>query len=190
MRARMGLKLADIDVEHREVLLKDKPAALLAASAKGTVPVMVLTDCNVLDESLDIMRWALAQSEKGAPLLQLNETSQKFIQDNDLSFKSWLDKYKYADRFPELPQAYYRGQCELFLQQLEQALSAHAHLNGDTPTLADYAIFPFIRQFAAVEPDWFAAAPYPKLRDWLCAHLQSQLFNVIMQKHPVWVPES
>jgi len=186
MRARMAIQLAGIKVELREVLLKAKPEAMLAASAKGTVPVLVVCEGQVIDESLDIMHWALAQNASSQQLLQISQQNQVLMQVNDSTFKTWLDKYKYADRFPEHSMAYYREQCEQFLRALEQALLAFPYLHSTHPSIADYAIFPFIRQFAGVEPNWFTTAPYPRLRDWLQAHIQSTVFHDIMEKHPVW----
>jgi glutathione S-transferase len=186
MRARMALHYSGIEVEMREIALKAKPAAMLAASPKGTVPVLVLGDGRVIDESLDIMRWALAQHD---PQEWLQDAAQSLvlIAENDGTFKQALDRYKYAERFPEHPQAVYRTQGEGFLVQLETALQGHAHLLGASPRLADIAIFPFIRQFAAVDPGWWETSPYPALRAWLEHWVGSGLFDGIMQKHPVWI---
>ncbi len=187
MRARLALACAGIALEQREVLLKNKPQAMLDASAKGTVPVLVLPDGQVIDESLDIMLWALQQHDPKHWLTHQDQ-AMPLIQYNDQSFKPWLDKYKYADRFPEQPQAYYRGQGEAFLQRLETQLNQQAFLHDNHPTLADYAIFPFIRQFAFVDKLWFEQAPYPKLQAWLHHLLHSPLFEKIMVKHPIWLP--
>jgi glutathione S-transferase len=186
MRARMALHYSGIEVEIREIALRQKPAAMLAASPKGTVPVLVLPDGTVIDESLDIMRWALAQHD---PQAWLNDAarSEVLIAENDGSFKQALDRYKYAERFPEHPQQTYRAQGEHFLSQLEIQLQQHAHLLGAEPRLADIAIFPFVRQFAAVDPMWWEASPYPALRGWLAHWVESALFDSIMQKHQVWV---
>jgi glutathione S-transferase len=186
MRARMALHCSGIEVVIREIALRQKPAAMLAASPKGTVPVLVLSDGAVIDESLDIMRWALAQRDPQAWLKNVTD-SETLIAENDGSFKQALDRYKYAERFPEHPQQTYRAQGERFLSQLETRLQQHAYLLDAEPRLADIAIFPFVRQFAAVDPAWWEEAPYPALRAWLTNWVESALFDSIMQKHPVWV---
>lgn len=186
MRARMALHYSGIQVRIREIALRQKPAAMLAASPKGTVPVLVLPDGQVIDESLDIMRWALAQYDPQG-WLQDAAQSLMLIAENDGTFKQALDRYKYAERFPEHPQIVYRAQGEGFVAKLETALQAHAHLLDASPRLADIAIFPFIRQFAAVDSAWWEASPYPALRSWLEHWVASELFDGIMQKHPVWV---
>jgi glutathione S-transferase len=186
MRARMALHYSGIEVVIREIALRQKPAAMLSASPKGTVPVLVLSDGAVIDESLDIMRWALAQRDPQAWLKNVTD-SETLIAENDGSFKQALDRYKYAERFPEHPQQTYRVQGELFLSQLETHLQQHAYLLDAEPRLADIAIFPFVRQFAAVDPAWWEDAPYPALRSWLAHWAESALFDSIMQKYPVWV---
>jgi len=158
---------------------------LLDASPKGTVPVLVLKDGQVIDESLDIMLWALNQHDPES-WLQNQENALTLIQENDSIFKTWLDKYKYANRFPQQPQVFYRTQGELFLQKLETNLHQFTFLLSNQPTLVDFAIFPFIRQFSLVDKHWFDQAPYPKLQAWLTYHLQSDLFEEIMLKQPLW----
>jgi glutathione S-transferase len=179
MRARMALRYAGIDVEIREISLKEKPPELLAASPKATVPVLILSDGSVIDESLDIMRWALKQHD---PDNWLIKDSTALIEENDSSFKRALDRYKYAVRFPEHPQESYRAEGELFLAKLEQRLQQHAYLFGDAPCMADIAIFPFIRQFAGVNSVWFEIAPYPCLRAWLNRLVTGELFLRVMEK--------
>lgn len=181
MRARMALRYAGISVETREVVLGDKPRHMLAVSPKGTVPVLVLPDGKVIDESLDIMAWALAQQDPDGWLTD-NRLFQELITENDGSFKRALDQYKYATRFPEQSAEVYRQQGERFLARLEALLSEHAYLLSEKLTQADVAIFPFIRQFSMVDRDWFAEAPYPHLRQWLAGLLASELFNAVMQK--------
>ena len=187
MRARLAITYAGIEVEHREILLKAKPQAMLNVSPKGTVPVLVLEGGQVIDESLDIMLWALQQHD---PKDWLSHQAQALtlIDINDNTFKPWLDKYKYAERFPEHSKAYYRKQGETFLQTLETLLAQHTFLHASQPSLADYAIFPFIRQFAFVDKTWFEQT-YPKLQAWLSQHLQSSLFEKIMAKQPLWIQE-
>lgn len=190
MRARMALSYSGIRVELREVVLRDMPATLLGCSPKGTVPVLLLKDGRVIDESLDIMRWALAARDPDHWLLvdaatQLADING-LVDRNDQYFKQQLDRYKYAERYPEQPAAEYRRASELFLQQLEQRLAGAAWLCAGRMTLADVAIFPFVRQFAFVDKPWFDAAPYPRLQAWLDGLLESALFQGVMQKYPQW----
>lgn len=182
MRARMALWAADIKPEVREIALRDKPAHLLQISPKGTVPVLQLPDGTVLEQSLDIMHWALGQRDPFGWLQLAGEPATQLIAINDGSFKQALDRYKYPDRFPEQAQSVYRQQGEQFLQRLESALRQQAYLLGDQASIADVAIFPFIRQFAAVDADWFNSSPYPKLRTWLAGWVESPLFAAVMQK--------
>jgi glutathione S-transferase len=182
MRARMALSYAGIAYQLHDISLKDKPAGLLAVSPKGTVPVLVLPDGRVLEQSLDIMHWALQQHDPSRWLDIDNDGSQALISENDGAFKQALDKYKYASRFPEQSAASYRSQAEVFLCKLEQALQDRPFLSGAHLSLTDVAIFPFIRQFAAVDANWFAQATYPKLQAWLQARLESSLFLGVMAK--------
>jgi len=185
IRTRMAIAYSGMQVELREVVLKDKPIELLQASPKATVPVLILPNGAVLDESRDIIQWALTQHDPNGWLQHQNDT---LIHTNDESFKSALDRYKYAERFPEHNQAYYRAQGEVFLQTLESYLEQQAFLTGDDISITDIAIFPFIRQFAHVDWAWFEASPYPQLQRWLQYHLQSNLFLSVMQKYPTWQP--
>ncbi|RMT82918.1 glutathione S-transferase [Pseudomonas viridiflava] len=185
MRARMALRYAGCQVAVHEVSLKAKPADMLERSPKGTVPVLVLAN-RVLEQSLDIMHWALAQNDPDDWLL-VNDPSghqqiDKLIDENDHVFKLHLDRYKYAVRYPEQPPEYYREMGEVFLHTLEQRLQMGAYLMGERRTLADVAIAPFIRQFCFVDPDWFADSPYPALRGWLQRFLDSELFEAVMRK--------
>lgn len=187
MRARMAIWAANIEVEVREISLREKPAHLLQISPKGTVPVLQLPDGTVLEQSLDIMQWALAQNDPQGWLNADSEAVNALITKNDGDFKKALDRYKYPDRYPEYTQAFYRGQGEQFLQRLETALAQHDYLLGDKPSMADVAIFPFIRQFAAVDAEWFASSPYLRLRAWLERWLESPLFAEVMQKFPTYI---
>ena len=189
MRARMALRYANIDVEIREIALREKPAHMLAVSPKGTVPVLVLASGEVFEQSLDIMDWALARSDEEAWIVQ-DQEGQKLTADliatNDGAFKKALDKYKYAIRFPENPPDVYRAQGEAFLQRLESLLQQNAYLCRNAVSKADAAIFPFVRQFSMVDETWFETANYPALKAWLNVLLHSQFFIDVMQKHPVW----
>jgi len=187
MRARMALWAADIQLEVREVSLREKPAHLLQISPKGTVPVLQLTEGTVLEQSLDIMLWALAQRDPQGWLNADRDTIVRLIAINDGDFKKALDRYKYPERYPEQPQVFYRQQGEQFLQLLEAALQQHRFVLGDSASMADVAIFPFIRQFAAVDAGWFAGSAYPQLRAWLNGWLESALFAQIMQKFPTYI---
>jgi glutathione S-transferase len=187
MRARLAIAYADVAVELREVELCNKPQAMLLISPKATVPVLQLENGKVLDESLDIMLWALQQNDpeywlKAASL----NNAQALIRRNDESFKYFLDRYKYADRYPAYSELYYRQQGELFLADLESLLTQSAYLCGEHFSLADAAILPFIRQFCAVDPAWFKASPYPALRQLLNHFLASSLFEQVMTKYPCW----
>ena len=188
MRARLALHFAQQAVEHREVVLKDMPQQMIDISPKATVPVMQLPDGTVIDESLDIALWALEQQDPSNLLGSLAQLSDmlSLINDNDNDFKSWLDQYKYADRYPEQTPEYYREQGELFLEKLENRLSHHPYLFGVEIRLADIAIMPFVRQFAHVDKKWFDAADYPFLQNWLQSWLASDSFEGIMHKHPKW----
>ncbi|MDX8380755.1 MAG: glutathione S-transferase [Ghiorsea sp.] len=186
MRVRLALTYTNIELEYREIELKNKPQAMLDISAKGTVPVLQLENGQIIDESLDIMLWALRQHDP-KNWLKHKASALQMIQENDHEFKLWLDKYKYADRFPEHEQAYYRKQGEVFLHTLEILLQQHDYLHDNHPTLADYAIFPFVRQFTFVDKAWFDQEPYPKLQVWLKHQLKSRLFEKTMVKRPIWM---
>ena len=185
MRARMALAASGAEVMLREVLLKDKPAELLAASPKATVPVLVLSDGRVLEESLDVMQWALEYRD---PLGWLDGVAldSDWISECDGDFKHWLDRYKYAERHPEHSAEDYRKSAEGFIQKLEDQLSVSDWMGGDAANAVDVALFPFIRQFAGVDPSWWQNAPYPSVRRWLENWLNSALFSAIMIKYPRW----
>ena len=185
MRARMALAASGAEVMLREVLLKDKPAELLAASPKATVPVLVLSDGQVLEESLDVMRWALEYRD---PLGWLDGAAldSDWISECDGDFKHWLDRYKYAERHPEHSAEDYRKSAEGFIQKLEDQLAVSNWMGGDAANAVDVALFPFIRQFAGVDPSWWQNAPYPSVRRWLENWLNSELFSAIMVKYPRW----
>ena len=192
IRARLALAASGITLELREVVLKDKPASMIALSPKATVPVLQTLEGKVIDESLDIMLWALHQSDPQQWLSPLDERQYQqainLIETNDDKFKYYLDRYKYADRYPEFTAEYYRQQAEEFLLQLEQLLTENGHLLQQQPCIADMAILPFIRQFAFVDMNWFKQAPYPRLRNWLNTFLDSDLFRTIMKKYAQWQP--
>ena len=188
MRSRMALSVSAQAVEHREILLRDKPAAMLAASPKGTIPVLILPSGHVIDESLDIMRWALDQSDPQSWLRaeqgDLNDMLALIAQ-CDGPFKHALDAYKYARTPAEQQPA--RAAALDFVMQLEDRLKTSAFLFGEQIALADVAIMPFVRQFAAVEPNRWSPQPWPGVQRWLAAMVDSPLFKNVMQKREVWV---
>ena len=187
MRARLGLLFADLPVELREITLKNKPAKMLAISPKGTVPVLQLADGVVIEESREIVEWALEQQD---PQELLNPKTlhqgNTLIEQNDQEFKHWLDRYKYADRHLEMTQTEYRQKGEAFLQILEALLTKNTYLLGDSVTIADIGIMPFVRQFAHVDRDVFYSLPYPKLQIWLKNWLAHPLFIQAMTKFQPW----
>ncbi|MFT5594272.1 MAG: glutathione S-transferase [Oceanicoccus sp.] len=194
MRARLALAycLDASSVELREVVLKDKPSAMLDISPKGTVPVLQLDGGKVIEESIEIMHFALSQDEESRLKLYPEHAQTEMntlIILNDGEFKWALDRYKYADRYEE-SELFYRKKGEVFLAQLEQRLNAHAHLFFDEVSLADLAIFPFVRQFAHVNKTWFEASEYENLKKWLDYWLASPLFIGVMNKYKQWQVDS
>ena len=188
MRARVALKLAAIEAEIREISFQEKPAHMLQVSPKGTVPVLLLPDGSVIDESLEIMQWALKQHALGANIHAVAGASVfELVSENDTAFKLALDAYKYPERYLNKTQIQHRADGEVFLQKLEKFLQVNLYLFSATPSLADIAIFPFVRQFAAVDAAWFETAPYPKLQDWLKSLVESELFVSIMLKQPTYI---
>ena len=187
MRARFGLLFAEFQVELREITLKHKPIQMLNISPKGTVPVLQLSDDVVIEESREIMVWALEQQDPQR-LLNANTLHEAniLIDKNDNEFKYWLDRYKYADRYLEMTQTEYRRRGEDFLQVLEGLLTKNAYLLGSHVTIADIAIMPFVRQFAHVDRNVFYNLPYPNLQRWLTCWLEHPLFLQVMTKFEPW----
>jgi glutathione S-transferase len=192
MRARLAIKACGIQVILREVVLRNKPQQMLDISPKATVPVLQLSNGNIIDESWDIVQWAISTADPKnlAPNAATVQHANALVQQNDNDFKQHLDHYKYADRFPEHPAEHYRSLAEVFLQHLENLLSEHRYLLGELSSIADIGIFPFVRQFAHVDIDWFRQTPYPKLHAWMDEYLASELFSSVMQKYPAWTPDS
>lgn len=191
MRARLGIVFAELSVELREIELKNKPAPMLAVSPKGTVPVLQLSASDgasgrVLEESQDILMWALERHDPQGLLDTDLSRAQALIQHNDDEFKHWLDRYKYADRHPQQTQLEYRQQGEVFLQQLELLLTEHSYLLGGRISVADIAIMPFVRQFAHVDRQVFFSLPYPYLQQWLSHWLEHPAFTQVMYKFKPW----
>jgi glutathione S-transferase len=186
IRSRMALIEAGVAFDAYEIVLRDKPAAMLAASPKGTVPVMVLHSGEVIEESLHVMRWAFAQhSEAHWWNESQTPSNQALVALNDGDFKKQLDTYKYPERFEPGESARQRDLAFAdFFLQLEQRLSAQNYLGGSQACAADLAIFPFVRQFRAVNEKWFDAQALPATQAWLHAWLESKLFEHCMKKLP------
>ncbi len=187
MRARMAIAISGVQVEYREVALKQKPAEMLAASPKGTVPVLVLTDDQVIDESLDIMHWALVQND---PEDWLDGNDPDLIAVNDGPFKAALDRYKYPHRFDLTNGLAHRDVGLEMLLVLNNRLETAPFLMGHKCGLTDIALFPFVRQFAATDKAWFDAQPITNLQYWLNALTAGELFHDIMKKSSQWHPDS
>ncbi len=189
MRARLALHASGTACALREVVLRNKPAELLAASPKATVPVLVLPDGEVIAQSLDIMRWALARHDPQGWLRPDRGTLDDAlarIADCDLQFKRDLDRYKYPGRHEGAEALVHRAQGADFLLQLDAQLQVAPYLAGARSGLADHAIAPFVRQFAMVEPDWFSQQPWPHLRDWLDGWTGSDAFAAVMHRYAPW----
>ena len=190
MRARMALSYSQIPVEIREIALKEKPASMLSISPKGTVPVFHYGEL-VIEQSLEIMKWAIAQYDPDVWCpTDLKPEIAYLIDMNDGPFKKLLDSYKYPER--ALSEGYQTRSevletaVELFVEPLNQRLARHQFLASNQLSLADIAIFPFIRQFSMVDQAWFANSGFDKLNKWLQHHLESPLFSGVMQKYPTW----
>jgi len=185
MRARMALLVSATPVRLREVVLRNKPEEMIAASPKATVPVLVLPDGQVVDESLAIMHWALARNDPHG-WLQGSAVESELIAEADGPFKQALDRYKYPTRYENVDPLDHRAAGLAFLEKLDGLIRPSGQLMGAKPTLADHAIFPFVRQFANNDRDWFDQLPLSALQKWLGEHLASPLFATTMQKYPQW----
>lgn len=196
MRARMALKVSGAEYEHREILLRDKPKSMLQASSKATVPVLILDDGHVIDESFDVMLWALENDDPLGWMEPGLEAMKPVIEEISEDFKTHLDRYKYASRYNDDADRFsvditHRDKAVEILQKFERRLSKSKYLMGETASLADYATFPFIRQFANVEREWWDKPQFPNLHLWLEGFLASEIFLDIMQKHALWTdPQS
>ncbi len=185
----MAIAYAGVNVELREISLRNKPEALLAASPKGTVPVLLLPGQSVMDESLDVMLWSVRQQDPDGwvgPDGSIGAEARELIDMNDSQFKVFLDRYKYSVRFPEHPLEYYRAGAEQFLGFLESRLFGSPFLMGNRISLADVAIFPFVRQFSKVDLSWFQSSSYTALNAWLGKFEQGELFKSVMKKYELW----
>jgi len=185
MRARMALVVSGTRCELREVKLSDKPQAMRDASPKATVPVLVHGDGAVLDESIEIMRWALGHTD---PEGWLERDDPALIAANDGPFKHHLDRYKYPNRYDQVDPVEHRDEAVVILRELERRLAGNPQLCGKTRGLADAAIMPFVRQFAATDREWWEMVDMPRVRQWLAGHLESRLFKTVMQREQPWQP--
>lgn len=190
MRARLALQSSGTACELREIVLRNKPAEMIESSEKATVPVLVLQDGTVLEESLDIMLWALDNHDPEhwlTPAGNSLDAMLELIKRCDDDFKQHLDRYKYSTRYENADPGYHRRQACLFLGELETRLAQEGHLFGVRPSLADMGIAPFIRQFANTDRPWFDQTSYTHVRRWLDRFTASAPFQSIMKKHPAWV---
>jgi len=187
MRARMALKYAGIEFEHREIELRNKPKSMLLASPKGTVPVLCI-DGIVIDQSLDIMRWALEKYDPNAWLMVDEVLAQKWLEKNDGPFKFLLDQYKYPDRYLDSnPKEVLNEAIALMLAPMDAVLGSSRYLLGNKLSWVDVAIFPFIRQFSMVNLKIFEDLHFPFIKRWLNEQIESELFNSVMHKYPSWI---
>ncbi|OJX09548.1 MAG: hypothetical protein BGO77_05135 [Caedibacter sp. 37-49] len=177
IRARLALYLSKISHGHREIDLKNKPIEMLTMSPKGTVPILIVSNDILLEESLDIMKWAFK-------IPNLDSKDTLLIEENDTRFKYALDRYKYPGRYPVKDDLDYQKECIEFLRKIENRLSPF--LNGNNISFLDLAIFPFIRQFSMVDSEWFKELPYPHVKMWLSSLTESELFQNVMKKYPLW----
>ncbi|WP_220745535.1 glutathione S-transferase [Shewanella colwelliana] len=192
MRARIAIYKSQQPVLLRDIVLKDKPTEMLVVSPKGTVPVLITPNGTVIEESFEVMLWALSMSDPDDLLRsgddEMLASMQTLIYRFDNEFKRCLENYKCAKRYSETNIIECRQACEVYIAQLEQLLTAHQYLLADRESLADIALLPFIRQFARVERQWYLQAPYPHVRQWLNRYLQSKMFSKVMTKHQLWLP--
>ncbi|WP_417878962.1 glutathione S-transferase [Vibrio sp.] len=191
MRARMAIYRSQVPVLLRDIVLSDKPPEMLEASPKGTVPVVVTNYGTVIEESAEVMLWALSENDPEDLLLstepEMLNSMRGLIHQFDTEFKPCLEAYRAAKRYHEPNLVECRQACEKYLCELEERLTRHSYFMADQESLADLALLPFIRQFARVERQWYLQSPYPKLRQWLNQYLQSRMFSKVMTKHELWL---
>ena len=185
----MAIAVSGQNCELREVVLRSKPAEMIEVSPKGTVPVLVLPESHVIEESMEIMYWALDKDDPEEWLITTNQyrkDTDLLIAENDGAFKENLDKYKYSARFEHGDPVYHRSECLTFLDKLNERLSATNYLCSDKFSLIDAAISPFVRQFANTDREWFDTLDFPGIHRWLQLILESDLFVSVMKKYPIW----
>ena len=185
----MALAYSNFSIEIREISLRDRPDELYKTSSKGTVPVLIISDGTVIDESLEIILWTLKNNPNQTWLSENPKQEMDLITQNDTTFKKWLDKYKYHDRHPEESKEYYREQCQKILSEYEKQLMDNTYLLRNDISIADIAIFPFVRQFANVDYPWFESN-FNLLKQWLESFCSSDLFLSIMNKYETWKNEN
>ncbi|WP_248391028.1 glutathione S-transferase [Vibrio splendidus] len=186
----MGIALSQQKVLLREIVTKDKPSELLASSPKGTVPVLVLPQGTIIEQSIEVMIWALEQNDPQDLLRSsdpaLNEQVHQLIKTNDENFIGHLEKYRASVRYRNIDTEQRRQDCEGFICKLEALLTDQAYFFGETPSLADFAVMPFVSQFVRVEKKWFVQSEYQNVGRWLRAHLDSKLYTQVMKQYPLW----
>ena len=188
IRARMALANSNITVQLREISLSNRPQELYDVSPKGTVPVLCLNNSTIIDESLEIMKWALHHNDPESWIGHNKKIQLEMIEKYDNEFKYWLDRYKYYDRYPEKDQYYYRNKCDQYLSKLNIALEDNRYILSNHICLIDIAILPFVRQFANVDKKWFKNN-YLYIYRWLNNLIKSKLFLSVMHKYPEYTPE-
>ena len=187
MRARMAIHISDQRCELREVLLRDKPPSMLEYSAKGTVPVLILQDGKVIDESLDVIDWALNLNDPDDwQRSKDKEKTKELIKINDGEFKYHLDRYKYSKRYENEDPEFHRKKCLKFIESINNELNNSEYIFDDNISYADIVLLPFIRQFRIADIEWFDSLPYDNLKKWLSSFLNSSLLNSIMKKYDLW----
>ena len=187
MRARMAIAISGQQVEFREVILRDKPPSMIELSPKGTVPVLFLSSGQVIDESLDVIDWALNLNDPDKWLRSnKSDKSLKLIHKNDNEFKYHLDRYKYSKRYENQDPLIHREKCMIFIDELERQLNSSQFLYDNKISTLDISILPFIRQFRIADMDWFDSLEKPNVQDWLMKFLESKLFKSIMVKYKKW----
>ena len=187
MRARMAIHISGQRCELREVLLRDKPPSMLEYSAKGTVPVLILQDGKVIDESLDVIDWALNLNDPDDwQRSKDKEKTKELIKINDGEFKYHLDRYKYSKRYDNEDPEFHRKKCLKFIESINNELNNSEYIFDDNISYADIVLLPFIRQFRIADIEWFDSLPYDNLKKWLSSFLNSSLLNSIMKKYDLW----
>ncbi len=187
MRARMAIHISGQRCELREVLLRDKPPSMLEYSAKGTVPVLILQDGKVIDESLDVIDWALNINDPDDwQRSKDKEKTKELIKINDGEFKYHLDRYKYSKRYDNEDPEFHRKKCLKFIESINNELNNSEYIFDDNISYADIVLLPFIRQFRIADIEWFDSLPYDNLKKWLSSFLGSSLLNSIMKKYDLW----
>ena len=183
----MAIHISGQKCELREVLLRDKPPSMLEYSAKGTVPVLILQDGKVIDESLDVIDWALNLNDPDNwQRSKDTKKTKELIKINDGEFKYHLDRYKYSKRYDNEDPEFHRKKCLKFIESVNNELNNSKYIFDDNISYADIVVLPFIRQFRIADIEWFDSLPYDNLKKWLSSFLDSSLLNSIMKKYDLW----